>query len=191
MLCYLLLSPNKLTRHTKLVSIFKSFLSTCACFCSSSSYGFRGGCPMKRRTQLFGASSPARWSLHPPCPPGWARSLGSGGPVRRRFPCHCPPHLAREHWSQHVYIMVTRLSGVHHSRFSFMWSGIPPSAHTACWLKKTTTKTCKYSYLSSFMKWETQSDRLTATEVTDDLLNRRSASLNFRFRRSVLLFEFL
>lgn len=32
---------------------------------------------------------------------------------------------------------------------------------------------------------------LTATDVTDDLLNRRSASLNFRFLLSVLLLEFL
>lgn len=35
------------------------------------------------------------------------------------------------------------------------------------------------------------SKRLTATDVTDDLLNKRSASLNFLFRLSVLLLEFL
>ena len=32
---------------------------------------------------------------------------------------------------------------------------------------------------------------LTATDVTDDLLNKRSASLNFLFLLSVLLLEFL
>lgn len=35
------------------------------------------------------------------------------------------------------------------------------------------------------------SEELTATDVTDDLLNRRSASLNFLFLLSVLLLEFL
>jgi hypothetical protein len=33
--------------------------------------------------------------------------------------------------------------------------------------------------------------QLTAAEVTEDLLNSRSASLNFRFLRSFLLLEFL
>lgn len=41
-------------------------------------------------------------------------------------------------------------------------------------------------------KKETEvSERLTPTDVTDDLLNKRSASLNFLFRLSVLLLEFL
>lgn len=34
-------------------------------------------------------------------------------------------------------------------------------------------------------------EELTATDVTDDLLKRRSASLNFLFLLSVLLLEFL
>lgn len=69
--------------------------NTCVCFCSSSSCDSRGGCLRRRRRQPSEASGPAVLSPHPPCPPGWARFLGSGDLERYRFLCRCLPHLKK------------------------------------------------------------------------------------------------
>lgn len=75
---------------------FLSWSFTCVCSCSSSSCGSRDGCLRRRMRQLSEASGPAASSPHPLCPPGWARSLGSGDLETRHFLYRCLLHLTRQ-----------------------------------------------------------------------------------------------